>query len=755
MTDAIARVEDPRLLTGAGRYTADLDLPGQAYAAVVRSPHAHAKLVSIDAAAALAGGALAVVTGEDEAKAGWGGVPGMPVKDRRGGTLLVPHYPALAQGKVRFAGQPVALVVAETLASAQDAAELLDIAYEELPSVTDGRAALEPGAPQLHDNVPGNLAVDYGIGDEKAADEAFARAAHVTKLTVVNQRVVVCAMEPRAAIGAYDPAADKYTLHTGTQGATALRDVMAGMMKLPKKEQLRVVTGDVGGGFGMKTPPYPEYLALLLAARKVGRPVKWVGSRGESFLSDSQGRDTVMTGELALDRDGTFLALRIRAICSGGAYLTPPGAHIATANFAVCLINVYATPIIDAQSKYVLTNAVPVGPYRGAGRPEAAYIVERLVDRAARELKIDPASLRRRNLIPVSAMPYKAPNGALYDSGDFAPMLDKALALSDGAGYAARHKESATQGKLRGRGIAMFLEVSGGAPAEFGGIRFVDGVLELYTGGGSSGQSHETVYKNLVAERLGLDPAKVRLVQGDSDRVPRGATSTASRTTIAVGAVTLDSVAKVIEKGRQIAAERLEASLADIEYAAGSFRIAGTDRAVSLWALGSALDVASEVKVTPNYPNGCHIAEVEIDPETGIVTPCSYTAVDDCGNVLNHTLVEAQVRGGFAQGLGQVLFERAVYDPDTGQLLTGSFMDYGIPRADDLPEMHLGEHIVPCTTNPLGVKGVGEAGTTGALPTLMNAILDALAPLGVKELDMPATPERVWQAIAAARGSVS
>ena len=754
MSGSFARVEDPRLLTGAGRYAADLDLPGQAHAVVVRSPHAHAKLIGIDAAAALAGGALAVITGEDEARAGWSGPPAMPVKDRRGGTLLVPHYPALAQGEVRFVGQPVALVVAATPAAAQDAAELLDVSYEELKPVTDAHTALEPSAPQLHDTVPGNLAVDYGIGDEKAAADAFAKAAHVTRLTVVNQRVVVCAMEPRAAIGVYDAVSDKYTLHAGTQGATALRDVMAGMIKLPK-EKLRVVTGDVGGGFGMKTPPYPEYLALLLAARKLGRPVKWVGTRGESFLSDSQGRDTVMTGELALDRDGKFLALRIRAICNGGAYLTPPGAHIATTNFAVCLINVYATPVIDAQSKYVLTNAAPVGPYRGAGRPEAAYIVERLVDRAARELKIDPADLRRRNLIPASAMPYKAPNGALYDSGDFAPLVDKALALSDAAGYAARQKASKARGQLRGRGIAMFLEVSGGAPAEFGGIRFIDGVLELYTGGGSSGQSHETVYKHLVAERLGIDPARVRLVQGDSDRVPRGLTSTASRTTIAVGAVTLDAIGKVIEKGRRLAAEHFEASPADIEYTKGSFRVAGTDRVVPLWHFGAALDVASEVKVTPNFPNGCHIAEIEIDPETGVITPLSYAAVDDCGNVINHTLVEAQVMGGFAQGLGQVLLENAVYDRDTGQLLTGTFMDYGIPRAGDLPEIRLGEHIVPCTTNPLGVKGVGEAGTTGALPTLMNAILDALAPLGVKELDMPATPERVWRAIAEARHSVA
>ncbi len=754
MSGSFARVEDPRLLTGAGRYTADLDLPDQACAVVVRSPHAHARLLNIDAAAALAGGALAVLTGEDEAGAGWGGVPAMPIKDRRGGTLLVPHYPALAQGKARFVGQPVALVVAESAAAAQDAAELLDIEYDVLPSVTDVRAALEPGAPQLHENVPGNLAVDYGNGDEKAADEAFARAAHVTRLTVVNQRVVVCAMEPRAAIGVYDAAADRYTLYAGTQGATALRDVLSGITRLPK-ERLRVVTGDVGGGFGMKTPPYPEYLAVLLAARRLGRPVKWVGSRGESFLSDSQGRDTVMEGALALDRDGRFLALRIRATCNGGAYLTPAGAHIATGNFAVCLMNVYATPVIDAQSKYVFSNAVPVGPYRGAGRPEAAYIVERLVDRAAREMKIDAVELRRRNLIPASAMPYKAPNGALYDSGEFAPLLDKALALSDGAGYAARQKESQARGRLRGRGIAMFLEVSGGAPAEFGGIRFLDGVLELYTGGGSSGQSHETVYKHLVAERLGIDPARVRLVQGDSDKVPRGATSTASRTTIAVGAVTVDAVNQVIEKGRLLAAEHFEASPADVEYAGGSFRVAGTDRVVPLWQFGRALDVASEVKVTPNFPNGCHIAEIEIDPDTGIVTPCLYTAVDDCGNVINHMLVEAQVRGGLAQGLGQVLLENAVYDQDTGQLLTGSFMDYGIPRADNLPEVRLGEHIVPCTTNPLGVKGVGEAGTTGALPTLMNAILDALAPLGVEALDMPATPERVWRAIAGARSSVA
>jgi carbon-monoxide dehydrogenase large subunit len=761
MHQPFARVEDQRLVSGRGRYTADIDLPGQAHAVVLRSPHAHAKLGAIDAAAALAApGALAVITGADEAAAGWGGAPAMPVRHRDGSNIRVPHYPALAQQRVRFVGQPVALMIAESAAAAQDAAELIEIVYEELPSVTDVRRAVEPGAPQLHGNLPGNVAVDYVIGDKAATDAAFARAAHVTRLTAVSQRLVVCAMEPRAALAVYDKAADAYTLYAGTQGATALRDVLSGMTKLPK-EKLRVVTGDVGGGFGMKTPPYPEYLALLLAARRVGRPVKWVGGRNESFLSDSQGRDTVMSGELALDPDGKFLGLRIRTLANGGAYLTPPGAYIATANFAVCLASVYATPALDVQATYVVTNTVPVGPYRGAGRPEAAYIVERLVDRAARELKLDAIALRRRNLIPPAAMPYTAPNNAVYDSGEFTALLDKALAISDPAGFAARRRASAARGLLRGRGIAMFLEVSGGAPAEFGGIRFDGDVAELYVGGGSTGQGHETVYRRILAERWGVAPERIRVVQGDTARVPRGLTSTASRTTIAVGAVTVQSAARVLEKGRHLAAHRLETSVEDIEYARGEFRVAGTDRGMSLWALAAwaksapglpaelsgGLDVDIDVKVIPNYPNGCHVAEVEVDPDTGAVTVLSYVAVDDSGIVLDHTLVEAQIHGGLAQGLGQVLLENAVYDSQTGQLLTGSFMDYGLPRADDMPEIRVDDHPVPCTTNPLGVKGVGEAGTTGALPTIVHAALDALAPLGIDHLDMPLTPERVWRAM--------
>jgi carbon-monoxide dehydrogenase large subunit len=765
MSEKARRLEDPRLLSGRGRYTADVDLPGQAHAAFVRSPRAHAKLRSIDVPSATSlSGVLAILNGDDVKAAGIGGFGAVAMKGTRGSELIVPHYPVLAQERVRYVGQPVAVVVAETAAAAQDAAEALAVTYEELPCVTDVRAAVEPGAPRLHDNVPGNVTFDFGSGDAAAVEQAFARAAHVTRLTLVNQRLIVCAMEPRAALASYDAAADKFTLYSGSQGAAFQRDGIAAMLKLPK-EKLRLITGDVGGGFGMKTGAYPEYVALLMAARRLGRPVKWVGLRNESFMSDNQGRDMVTSGELALDADGKFLALRIRALANGGAYCSAAGAHIATSGFSSCVCSVYATLAVDIGVKYVLTNTLPVGPYRGAGRPEAAYIVERLVEQAARETGRDAIELRRRNLIPTITAPYKAANGAVYDSGEFEAILDKALATSDPGGFEKRKKESASRGRLRGRGLACYLEIAAGAPVEFGGINFVDGRAELRIGGGSTGQGHETAFPRLLAERLGIPMDRVRFVQNDTDLVPRSMASVGSRSSFALGNVAVDAATKVIDKGLKLAAHRLEASAKDIEYGNGMFRVSGTDRSVSLWELAAwacsthglpedlagGLDVTSDVKVVPTYPNGCHVAEVEIDPETGVVYPLSYLAVDDCGRVYDHTLVDGQLHGGIVQGLGQVLIENGVYDAETGQLLTGSFMDYGLPRADMFPHFQTEFHAVPATTNALGVKGAGEAGTTGALPTVVCAILDALRTLGVEHIEVPATPNRVWRAIAEAK----
>jgi carbon-monoxide dehydrogenase large subunit len=766
MSGRTLRVEDRRLLTGAGRFTADLSLPGQVYGVFLRSPRAHAVLTAIDAGAALAQpGIVAVLTGGDIVSSGFGMMPAAPVVSPSGSKLRVPPYRALAEGRVRFAGQPVALVVATSAAAAQDAAELVEVSYDELPCVVDVAAAIAPGAPQLHDGIPGNVAIDYVTGDKAAADAAFATAAHVARVTLVNQRIVVCAMEPRAAIAAYDAATDRYTLHSCSQSANSLRDGMAGILKVPP-ERLRVVTGDVGGGFGMKTPPYPEYVALLLAARRLGRPVKWVNGRGESFLSDNQARDTRMSGELALDAAGRFLAMRIRVLANGGAYLSTVGAGIATRNFASCLTNVYATAAIDAEIKYVLTNTAPVGPYRGAGRPEAAYVMERLVEQAARDLGIDAVELRRRNLIPPAAMPYATPSGTNYDSGDFPALLGRAEAAADRAGLAARKRAAAARGKLRGQGFACFVEVAGAAPGEYGEIRFTGQAAEFRMGGGSTGQGHETLYANLVAERLGVPPASIRVVQNDTDLVPRGNASVGSRTTFSAGACAVDAVARVIEKGKALAGHRLEASARDIEYASGAFRVAGTDRSVTLWELAAwsrtapglpaelagGLDTVSEVKVPPTFPNGCHVAEVEIDRETGAVELVSYLAVDDAGTVLDHMMLEGQIHGGVAQGVGQVLVENGVYDPATGQLVAGSFMDYGVPRAGDLPFIRTEDSPDPARTNELGAKGVGEAGTTGAVPAVVNAIIDALAPLGISHFDMPATPLRVWQAMTAAGG---
>jgi aerobic carbon-monoxide dehydrogenase large subunit len=755
MTHATGRVEDAKLLTGKGSFSADLSLPGQLHVAFVRAPHAHATIRAIDAQAATGiAGVRLVLTAAALRAAGIGNLPCMPGQTNADGTPMhVPPYPPLAEDRVRHVGQPVALVVAESAEAALDGAEAVAVEYGDLPAVADLRQAVAPDAPLLWPEAKGNLALDYRAGDAAAVDAAFARAAHVVSVEAVNQRVVVNALEPRAVVASHDSASDSYTLHAGSQGVIALRNQVAATMKLPP-ERLRVVSRDVGGAFGAKTPVYPEYPALLLAAKRLGQPVKWTASRNESFLSDTQGRDTIMRGELALDRDGAFLAMRIDVLANIGAYLSFHGTYINAGNFWRCLASLYRTPAIAARVRCVYTNTVPVGPYRGAGRPEANLIVERLVDAAARALKIDRAELRRRNLIPPASMPYAAPTGVTYDSGAFEAVLDRALALADHAGFEARRKAARERGVLRGIGIACFLELAGGPANETAHIRLEpDGRVALMVGTQSNGQGHATVFPRLAAKRLGIDPERVRLTEGDSAVIGSGMGSFASRSLVAGGSATIAATDKLIERGREKAAELLEASAADIEYAAGAFRVAGTDRTLSLSELGKrtgGLAVTAEGSTAPTFPNGCHICEVEIAPDTGDVTVVGYVAVDDSGVAIDPAIVEGQIVGGVAQGLGQVLIEHGIYGDDA-QLLSGSFMDYALPHADLLPPIVCELHQVPCRTNPLGAKGAGEAGTTGALCAGYNAVLDALAPLGIADLEMPATPARVWQAIQTAR----
>ena len=749
------RVEDAELLTGQGRYVGDIRRPGLTIATFVRSPHANARIRSVDVAAARrAPGVLAVLTGADMEAAKIGNVSRPPpMKGRGGSALVVPTRPALARTLVRHVGDPVALVVAETRAQALDAAELVSVDYEELPAVTDARDAAKAGAPQVWPEAPGNLALDWEAPADdqqvnaREVEAIFSRAAHVARVSLVNQRVIVASVEPRAALAEYDPKDDLLTLHVGSQGVSSLRDNIAGIMGVAR-ERVRVVTGDVGGGFGMKSPAYPEYLAILVAARQLRRPVRWLSTRSEAFLSDTQARDTFMDMELALDGDGRFLALRVEGLVNLGAYHGPMGAFIATSNFARCLPCVYHIPKIAVRMRCVFTHTVPVGPYRGAGRPEANYALERLVDAAARVTKIDRLTLRRRNFIAPAMLPYATPLGASFDSGDFAGLLDKALTLADATGFAARQARSKAAGKLRGLGISCFLEHAGGQPNESAAIRFPgDGTVAVVLGAQSTGQGHRTVFRRLAAERLGIPEDRIVVQQGDTRLGVPGSGTVASRGTMTSGTAIVRVVEAVIEKARPVAAEMLEAAVSDLVYVQGHFEIAGTDRRVSLLDVAAKqnLDSMAGIELGHSFPNGCHIAEVEIDPETGAVSLEGYAAVDDCGRVLDHTLVEGQIHGGVAQGVGQALIEDTIYDA-SGQLLTGTFMDYAMPRADQFPDMLTESAPTLCKTNPLGVKGTGEAGTTGALAAVMNAIADAIPGEAGATLDMPATPLRVWQA---------
>ncbi len=764
------RSEDGPLLTGRGRFTDDVDRPGQVHAAFARSAAAHGVIRAVDTSRALAlPGVLAVLTGRDLAAAGLGAIPPAAFFPGRGGKALASApIPPLAVDRVRYVGEAVAIAVAETAAQAADAAALVILDLDPLPAAADVDRALAASAHPIWPEAAGNIAFDWTDGDAITVDAAIRGAVHVARVRLHDTRVAPSALEPRAAIGQWDEATQRYTLTASTQGVAVVRRLLAeGVFKIPP-QQLRVITPDVGGGFGMKVQAYPEYAALLFAARRVGRPVKWRATRVESFLADTHGRDGMLEGELALDATGRFLALRARTRVGIGAYVSAFAAVFGTNNTKNCLSSVYRIPAIVIDVTLAFTNAAPLGPYRGAGRPEALYLIERLIDQAAAATGIDRVELRRRNLIPAAAMPYRTPNGPVYDSGEFETIMDQALALADWNGFPQRRAASERAGRLRGIGLGCFLEVAGGILDETVELRFgADGTVALHTGAQPMGQGHLSTFPPLIAARLGIDPSAVRLVQGDSDLVPAGTPSVASRSMMMAGSAASMACDASIEKGRRLAAHVFEAAVPDVEFAAGRFRVKGTDRATGLLDLAARArtlpDLAPDLQggldstakfVSPqmSFPNGCHVTEVEIDPETGAVAVVGYAAVDDVGRIVHEAIVEGQIHGGIAQGLGQVLGEHVVYD-EHGQLLTASFMDYMLPRADDLPALRVGHHGVPCTTNPLGVKGAGESGVAGALPSAVNAVLDALARRGVRELDMPMSPSRVWAALHASVSS--
>jgi carbon-monoxide dehydrogenase large subunit len=765
------RLEDGPLVRGLGRYAADAPMAGQAQAHFVRSPHAFADIRSIDTTAATAvPGVLCVLTAAD--MEGIGNLSQHPPLAGRGGQkLIVPHRPALAGETVRHVGEAVAVVVAETLIAAQDAAELVAVDYQERAPVVDLREAIREGAPQLWPEAPGNIAVDWpGLAADPDAnasevDRIIASAAHVARVAVVHQRIMVQSMEPRGATASYDPADDSYYLRCCSQSARALRDGLAPILGVPN-QRLRVVTEDVGGAFGLKTGPYPEYLAILLAARKIGRPVHWMSNRAEAFLSDNHARDAFSDVELALDERGKFLALRVRHLGNMGAYMGAIGANIQTVNLTRCFPGMYDIPRIDMGVRCVFTNTTPTAPYRGAGRPEANFILERVVDEAARVTGIDPVKLRRRNLIKPSAMPYKTAVGTTIDSGEFATVLDKALALADYDGFKQRRRAAAKGGKYRGLGIACMLEHAGGAPLEGTALSFPGGeTLVLGLNVQSTGQGHASAFNPLLAERLGIKPERIEHRHGDSAMEIAGYASVGSRSAMTVSHALIKTAEAMLAKGKTVAATLLEAADTDIEYRDGRFSVVGTDRAISLFDLAARakemkkrgeiaedLDTKTNAETPLTFPNGCHIAEVEIDPATGALALIAYIAVDDCGKALNAMIVEGQTHGAIAQGVGQAMMEQAVFDASGGQLITGSFMDYAMPRADDLPVFKDAIHAVPAKTNPLGVKGAGEAGTTAAISAFMNAVADAIPGGAGAHLDMPATAEKIWRACRQAQG---
>ena len=764
----VSRLEDPRLLKGLGRYVDDLDLPGQAYAFILRSPHAHARIRRIDASAAEAmPGVLGVLTGADCAADGLGHLPCDQKRFRRDGAdMYRPPRPILVQGRARVVGDYVAMAVAETAAGARDAAELIAVDYEPLPAVISPAAAAQQGAPQLWDGCPGNECFFHEDGDAAAVEAAFATAHIAVERRFTISRVTAAPIGPRGCIGEYDPSQERYTLYTGVQQAHMLRMQLARTVFGIPETRLRVIAPDIGGSFGLYSNVYPENALVLWAARKFARPVKWIAERGECMLSDDSARDCVSDAALALDADGRFLALRCRTFANLGAYLSLRGPLPPVVNLGT-LAGTYTTPAIHVRVSGMFTNTFCTSPYRGAGRPEASTVLERLIDEAARRLDIDPAEIRRRNTIPAGAMPYRTALTFTYDSGDFEKNLDDALALAGYAGFEARRAEAARRGRLRGIGISNTVHRAAGLELEAAQIRFdATGTATLMVGSVHHGQGHATTFTQIACDRLGLEPGSVRFVSGDTDMVTFGRGSFASRSAALGGSAVALAAEKIVDKGRIVAAALLEAAPEDIDFADGAFAVTGTDRSVDIAEVARAayaphalpLDLEPGLDETAmfrpgalTFPNGCQIAEVEIDPDTGAVEIAAYVVVDDFGTILNPLLLEGQIHGGLAQGIGQALMEQVAFDPVTGQLLAGSFMDYCMPRADDLPGFLAAFNVVPTAVNPVGVKGAGEAGAVGALPATMNAVVDALAPEGVEHVEMPATPERIWRALRAAR----
>ena len=769
---SVRRKEDQRFLTGKGRYVDDLNRPGQVHAVFVRSPHAHATVKSIDASAAqAASGVVAVFTGKDMEADSVGSLPcGWTVTDRHGEPHKAPPHFPLLRDKVRYVGDHVAVVIAESLAEAKDAAELVEVDYDILPANVDPTKAAS-GAPLLHDEAPDNLCYDWELGDSNAVDEALSRAAHVTKLDLINNRLIPNAIEPRAAIGEFDPGTDSYTLYSTSQNPHLLRLILCAFVLGLPESKLRVIAPDVGGGFGSKIYCYAEEAVCTWASRKLSRPVKWTAERAESFLADAHGRDHVTHAQLGLDENGKFVALKVETTANLGSYLSNFATSIPTYLYATLLAGQYTTPVVYCNVRAVFTNTAPVDAYRGAGRPEATYVVERIVEAAARETGVDPAELRRRNFVPPDAFPYQTPVALTYDSGQYDLSLTEALKLIDYHGFSARREESKSRGKLRGIGISAYIEACGIAPSAVVGalgagvglyesaeVRFnPTGTVSVFTGSHSHGQGHETTFSQLVSDTLGVPIENVEIVHGDTGSIPFGMGTYGSRSLAVGGSAISKACDKIIDKGKKIAAHLMEASVDDIEFDGGTFRVAGTDKekAIAEIAFTAYVPHNYPADLEPGldeqafydplnftYPAGTHVCEVEIDPDTGVVEIVDWAAVDDFGKVINPLIVEGQVHGGIAQGVGQALLENCVYDPETGQLLSGSYMDYCMPRASDLPSFKVDTTETPCPHNPLGVKGCGEAGAIAAPAALMNAVTDAL---GTEEIAMPASPEKVWR----------
>jgi len=771
---AVRRKEDRRFITGRGRFTDDIDRPGQVYAYFIRSPHAHARIQRIDKSAAMgAPGVVAVLDGDDVKAAGWGGlICGWMVKSKDGSDMKAGPHPLLAQGKVRYVGDHVACVVAETYHQARDAAELVEVDYEELPACVSPAQAREPGQPLVHDDIPRNTVYEWELGDQAAVDQAIAGAAHVTRIDLINNRLVPNAIEPRAAIGEYDPGDETFTLYTTSQNPHVARLVISAFIGVAPEHKLHVIAPDVGGGFGSKIFIYAEECVCLLASKRVGRPVKWTGERTEAFMSDAHGRDHVTHAELAMDAEGNFTALKVHTVANLGAYLSTFASSIPTYLYGTLLAGQYKTPAIHCAVEAVYTNTTPVDAYRGAGRPEATYLLETIVETAARETGRDPAELRRRNFIPTDAFPYQTPVALQYDTGDYEASLDEALRLADYGSFAQRSAASEAQGKLRGIGLSCYIEACGIAPSAVVGslgcgvglwesakVRFSHtGTVQVLTGTHTHGQGHETTFAQLITEKLGVPIENIEVIHGDTEKTPVGMGTYGSRSIAVGGQAIVNACDKIIEKGRKIAAHLLEASEGDVEFKDGNFTVKGTDRAKSIGEIVFEAYVPHHLPpglVEPGmeetafydpanftYPAGCYVCEVEVEPDTGIVRIDRFIAVDDFGKVINPMIVEGQVHGGLAQGIGQALTEGCVYD-DNGQLLSASYMDYGMPKAGDVPRFEVALTETPCTHNTLGVKGCGEAGAIGAPPAVMNAITDAI---GVR-IDMPATPEKVWRAL--------